>query len=597
MKTRKTKSFLAVILAFVLIVQPMIVFAGNDYRKVFPKKYQTTNNAIVTDKCVSLRDVPAGNYKFLNQYVPQGVTKYNDYILVSGYDKRDGGKPQIIEIFSSGNSKHIGTITLDINSHMGGIEYANGYIWIASTKRLCSFPVSKVDDAINTGKSTVSDKDVKSSVKNPKSEKIHSISAWIRGVEEDENSEYNVSFCKFFKGYLWIGSYTTINQAKLRKIKLNSDGTAKETGVEIEIPHYVQGASFATVGDTDYLVLTGRGRKMGLFKAYFISSYKFNENMKTVSPNDYEKRLETPSYIEEGMVDTDNNLYYQVFESGSEKYKNEKNTVYIEDVLAIDLSAILPIDSNVAPLSPSKPKTTSNEPDEPEVPEGELDSAFAEKLCSDTWSEFAGSYKSNATHYSITEYNFSEDGTAQRIIGSYHSYEGEDDSADYSVVDSNCIEFSIGEETFRVYQMDSDDILRIEIEDGKYKYAGLLISQTAEGRYERDFSMDFLESTSWKTNVLYEKLTYGSVGFYQDSSEDRDFLHAEIVFGTGPGDDGIIDYTVIDRTDSIAEMIDEESYEEDIRIFVEDSGDENLLNAYIFIDGEYSFDQWQRNYD
>ena len=254
--------------------------------------------------------------------------------------------------------------------------------------------------------------------------------------------------------------------------------------------------------------------------------------------------------------------------------------------------------------SKTEPKPEPVPEPEPE-PENELDSDFAKKLCSEDWAEYAGSYMSNATHYSITQYSFTEDGTASQYIDSYHSKEEENYTTEYSVVDSNCIEFTIdpkygdSEETVRVYQMDSNDLLRVEISSKSNKRGGLLIRKSAEeSAFDNSFSYNQLNGTSWDTTVLYEQLSYSLVTFYDDSSEERDFLHAEIMFGTGPGDDGITDYIVIDRTDSVAEMIYEEGFDDsDIRFFVEDTGNDDTLNAYIFIDGEYYSEQWQKYYN
>lgn len=343
---KSIKIIISLALCLVIISMPFSAFAIDLYG------YKDLENAVVPSSSFSL-----DNGDLLEEYVPQGVTEYKDYVLISAYNADENIKKQVIVIFSK-NGEKIGQVDCKFASHMGGICYGNNTIYIASTYSVISFPSSVIDKAIVTGNATIRNSEIKRSLEieklTPKSNFFGVIDQKLKGeraaaLESEKNRR---SFCEFYNDHLWVGSYVSeASNGLLFEYDVDEEGNILNELDEIEIPKFVQGFSVANNAGDEYAFLTAKRQHAFGVKKYHLSQY-WLDNADMTKKKSVISEIETPAYIESCHV-SNSGVIYLAFESGSKKYDAKEP---IKDLLAINLSYFF--DSYQPPLTTEKPTTT-----------------------------------------------------------------------------------------------------------------------------------------------------------------------------------------------------------------------------------------------
>lgn len=591
---------MALAMAIGAVLTPFSTWASQYYQSYYREHRQEAYSAILQDQCLNLADSTADGDAFLDKYVPQGVTAYGEYLLVSGYEKNEA-KKQVILIFDKAGTQK-GAVILNIKSHMGGITYGKNTIWIASTKKVLSFPSSYVDDAIRNGSAVVEESAVKASAETDYASMKEQMNLWERirmffAGQAKETNRYNCSYCTFYGDYLWVGSYSDAVAGELFAYQVDDNGTATTAEMMIDIPKYVQGVEFYNDDGQEYILMTGRSNALASTK-YYISAYRFNRNVTKIREKENVKRLQMTSYIEEGAIDLSTGIYYQVFESGSSKYSGKKSTIVVDKVLAMKLSAILPIagePQTTTPATSAETTTTEKAPETTQPSAG--NSTFMDKLCGKTWDVYNGNYR-GAARYTLESMSFSKDGTAKVMVDSYHSKDEENYTVNYSIVNDECITFSYvddfgtGIET-TIYQLASSECLRVEeVYDGDNTGGGLLVPSGKDGEDNAGF-LAGLGGTTWTSDFLESQSPAGGQSIYFVDDPETGDVSAFLTSENGDFGENDNAYSVCSRSDDIVEIV--ADYREDgdsIDIFIEKTNNAKVVKAYLFSDDTYITEQW-----
>lgn len=274
----------------------------NLYMKKHPEKLY---NLKLGNEIISLVDEEYYDESFkipaLGTMVPQGVTMSDEYIFLSLYDSLKLSKSMIYVLDFDFNLKR--KVYLDTYSHVGGISYdsINNCLWTSGTHgSVCAY---NVDDVLSYEEITAI----------YKNDNVGSDLINYRGQKA-------VSFLDVYGNKLYIGNYTCVNDGTLKvyDIECNEDGVALKFDCKYVIPTMVQGVSFYTLGDQEYILFS---RSCGEDIKSYIQVYKFDEDF------DYRNSdsitLELDPMLEQICID-DNGDVGSVFESNAVPYRDSK---------------------------------------------------------------------------------------------------------------------------------------------------------------------------------------------------------------------------------------------------------------------------------
>ena len=272
-----------------------------------------------------------GDVKSSGSFVPQGICKAGEYILVTAYESKKKPANSVIYVVSEDGSCLYSTITLPHTFHVGGIAFDGSFVWITGNTS-DSYLKNGAPFVQYFSYDTLQKKACKTLAKLSWSEMSPQI--YIRNKP---------SFLECDAGKLWVGTYITndgsdkaymfgypIRDGSGRN-KLNTDVYAKIYG----LPSSAQGADIN--GDFLYLSSSYKGKdkaaKSSHIKKYNIAAVKNNTGSMDVRGKALSS-VEVPKMNEEILI-KDSKIFI-VFESASEEWKSA--VVNTDRVLPISVS-------------------------------------------------------------------------------------------------------------------------------------------------------------------------------------------------------------------------------------------------------------------
>ena len=278
----------------------------NDSIKDTLLKYDNFNNLIINANI----KVPLGN-----SFIPQGITYYNDYLLIVGYFE-NGNRSKCYVLDLEGNI--INEVTLDTNSHVGAISYdaVNELIWLPDN-----------NGTLNAYNAI---------------EFIHESEVnylYQFNDVSDELADYiypnkkNIAFITIDDNYLYIGNFYKTKKCITKKYLINNDdGLKLEFVNKFYMPPKTQGISFFKLNGNKYLLTSNSFNRR---TTSHLELYLYDENI-TDYFDTYITRIEMPPMSEQIVVN--GNSAYIIFESGANKYYNSLDKV--EFICILDLNKI-----------------------------------------------------------------------------------------------------------------------------------------------------------------------------------------------------------------------------------------------------------------
>lgn len=258
-------------------------------------------------------------------YVPQGVCQVGDYTLITAYDSSETKDNSVIYVIDNNNPDNIKTVTLDCNSHCGGIAYdeASGMVYISGKGskdgNKCYVNQYKLTDILDNLEASAINKievdnsnDLKSSA--------------------SDTGKSSVAHLTINDGALYVGNYTNasdVNDGLIKKFELDANGDIDVSSlVEYQNPFDgTQGMCIYNYNGQDYYIFS---RSFGRNKDSKITISVLNEN----GVFEELKTLTYPCMAEQISINGAGELVL-IFESGSSKYSDAKesvDTTYIIDI-------------------------------------------------------------------------------------------------------------------------------------------------------------------------------------------------------------------------------------------------------------------------
>ena len=210
-----------------------------------PKLYKTKKQFKKSPACVNYKDfkkkmayaksfaVPglintnAGGFNSTTM-VPQSITMYKNYILISAYDLKKTNDSVIYVLSKSGKDLQT-VILLPHKGHVGGIASDGVNIWLAYGKKLQCMSGAIIDDAVESG------------------EDYHEVYYFKTTIETKET----ISYVSYYKNRLWAGAYDELKSRYAYIYSINDKTgtpTLEMTG-QILLPDRTQGISFTKKGE------------------------------------------------------------------------------------------------------------------------------------------------------------------------------------------------------------------------------------------------------------------------------------------------------------------------------------------------------------
>ena len=298
MKNKNRRRIVSLLLCISIFLG--IKHSYNLYMKKHPEKLYNLNpddciiSMVDEDFDISSR-IPA-----LGTMVPQGVTMSNEYIFISLYDSLKISKSMIYVFDHDFSLKR--KVLLDSYSHVGGIsvDEVNNCIWTSGTHgSVCAY---SIDDIL-------SKKEVESVYKN---DEVGNDLINYRGQKA-------VSFLNVFDNKLFVGNYTCVNDGTLKVYDICVDGDKLSLmyNTKYVVPTMVQGVSFYTFDDQDYILFS---RSCGDGVDSFIQMYKFDDEFDYHNSESVTFQLDP--MLEQIDID-ENGILNGVFESNAVPYRDK----------------------------------------------------------------------------------------------------------------------------------------------------------------------------------------------------------------------------------------------------------------------------------
>lgn len=265
-------------------------------------------------------------------YIPQGICRTDDFIIVTAYHNGKVGLSEmesnkgwkgIIYVIDGNTHEYLTTLALPQTYHNGGIAYDGERVWFCG----------------NTSDSYLKDGDP--FVQCMDYSRLKEIVAGILAdgdrqdgciAEEDFSDKITInnkpSFLECTDGFLWVGTYVNNNPDDnvgyaVGYPIMEENGTAKLDKLHVKringIPSSAQGMDID--GNDLYVSSSGHGGE-NYMKSSFISRFDITSLMKDVDLLDLQgqsiSRVEVPKMNEEILVDED--AIYLVFEAAGEQF-------------------------------------------------------------------------------------------------------------------------------------------------------------------------------------------------------------------------------------------------------------------------------------
>ncbi len=284
----------------------------------------TTDVITLLDKYPDLADsIIKSNIKLpdLDNMIPQGITLMDNYILITAYDKTGQSNSKCYVLSLKG--KLINTVSLDTNSHVGGIAYdsINNLLWIPD----------------NDGKLNIYD--AQTFLTEKEVTYIQQFDNIGKRLKNYENKLKNlIAYLCIKENKLFIGSFDDKEKGLVKEYEIirNKENEIELNHVkEFKVPPQVQGIEFYIYNEETYLLLSC---SYGRFNSSYLHIYKYNEQTLDYGSSIIDKVvLRLPPMLEQITIKS--NMLYTLFESNAKEYDNclEK----ISGICIFDLEKII----------------------------------------------------------------------------------------------------------------------------------------------------------------------------------------------------------------------------------------------------------------
>lgn len=252
----------------------------------------------------------------VDEMVPQGIAVVGDLFLVSSYDYAKNNQSCITVFDDVGNV--INTCFLDNKAHVGGIAFDedNSLIWVTGTNgNVNAYALSHI-------------------LFSEKASSIYSNLYVGKGLTNYRNPFLDsASFLTIHNNELFVGNFSLNGAGKLKRygISIGDDRvlTLEYKGLSY-IPDCVQGVTFYTLDDEDYIIFS---RSFSTEINSVLQVFHYNEEIDNFR-NCVSVCLELPAMMEQ--VTVKNSKLVALFESSAKPYKN-KVKVMEEELLNIEV--------------------------------------------------------------------------------------------------------------------------------------------------------------------------------------------------------------------------------------------------------------------
>lgn len=234
---------------------------------------------------------------YLNNYITQatqcmqGLCFTPDYILMTSYAESDT-VPGTLMIFDRATGNYLVSLTMKVNSHLGGVAYDGENIWICHSEKntLERIDYDFVCMIAESGANYCVD---------------------VSGISDEYAIKNSPSCITCYGDRIWVATHTTVFDGEMVSYYYNKDTDELISMTEYQIPKQVQGVAFDEDGSIYFS--TSYGRKNSSYLKVYTSLIALNQNLSQPSIE-----VEMPPCSEEVAFVDDSLLI--LFESASEKY-------------------------------------------------------------------------------------------------------------------------------------------------------------------------------------------------------------------------------------------------------------------------------------
>ena len=259
--------------------------------------------------------IPGGNY------VPQGIALVDDYVLTSNFDYYKDKNSIIYVLDKDGNV--VNKCMLDHDAHVGGIAFDSLNRLLFVTAYSGDVCVYDVDDVLTKSKVEAKYKNIEVGDGLP-----NYIYPWLDSA----------SFVSIHNDELLVGNFSLRDTGRVKRYKysLVDDKIKLEYKGSFKIPNMVQGITFYTVNDKEYILFS---RSYGRDCSSILQIFRYDENIKDYRDDKLVSTSLKLSPMLEQIVAKDNQIY-ALFESNSKVYTKKQKDSF-DSIPVIDANSLV----------------------------------------------------------------------------------------------------------------------------------------------------------------------------------------------------------------------------------------------------------------
>lgn len=269
--------------------------------------------------------VPEGNY------VPQGISLVNDYVITSSFDYYKEKKSKLCIYDKDG--KIVNECLLDHNAHVGGIVYDEEHQLLWVTTFYGNISAYDIDDVFTKTNVVPKYKDL-----NVGNQLPNYVYPWVNSA----------SFLTIYNNELYVGNFSIRNDGRIKKYSIEEKDnkiTLKYIGY-FKIPDMVQGVTFYKKDNKEYIMFS---RSYGRDCPSILQMFKYDRDVTDYRANDLVSVPVKMTPMLEQIICEDGKIY-SLFESNAKPYVSSQDTEF-DSIPVIDAQSIvkkleLKIDTN-----------------------------------------------------------------------------------------------------------------------------------------------------------------------------------------------------------------------------------------------------------
>lgn len=252
------------------------------------------------------------NIPTYNNFIPQGITKVDNYYFITGYyDNLQNSKCYVLNSF--GNI--VNEIELDTNSHVGSISYDKNrnLLWIPDNNGILN--AYNYNDFF----------------KYKKVYALYKIDNISNGLIDYQDANKNlIAYLCIKDNYIYIGNFFINKKCLVKKYYINDDFKLDYIN-SFKVPNKTQSIDFIKHNNKEYLILS---QSYGRNNSSYLYFYEYNSSIK-----DYNlelMKIKVPPMLEQ--INVEDNHIHLLFESNASKYNNclEK----IDTIISINIKKL-----------------------------------------------------------------------------------------------------------------------------------------------------------------------------------------------------------------------------------------------------------------